>query len=134
VHAHPLSLYYHHVQICSLQLRGQVHSLYLIATLYMYYVLCVPDRPPTICPSFTGPARPPCLVSPSPLLTCPPPPRPCWLVPPPHSGQRHLSPEAEFLDVIGTNVLRFSSLLFTVTYTNGFYLPPPHHQWFETGL
>ncbi len=35
------------------------------------------------------------------------------------------SPEAEFLDVIRTKVLRFSSLLFTVTSTNGFYSCPP---------
>ncbi len=35
------------------------------------------------------------------------------------------STEAEFLDVIGTKVLRVSSLLFTVSSTNGFYSPPP---------
>jgi hypothetical protein len=34
-------------------------------------------------------------------------------------------PEAEFLDVIGTKVSEFFSLLFTVTCTNGFY-PLPH--------
>ncbi len=35
------------------------------------------------------------------------------------------TPEAEFLGVIETKVLRFSSLLFSVTAANGFY-PPPH--------
>ncbi len=33
--------------------------------------------------------------------------------------------EAEFLDVTGQQAYEFSSLLFTVTYTNGFYSPPP---------
>ncbi len=33
------------------------------------------------------------------------------------------TPEDEFLNVIGTKVLRVSSLLFKVTSTNGFYSP-----------
>ena len=40
MHAHPLSAYYHHVSTklqCMLLLRGQIHSLYFISTLY---VLC----------------------------------------------------------------------------------------------
>ncbi len=37
----------------------------------------------------------------------------------------HFCTEAEFLNVIGTNVLRDSSLLLTVTYTNRFLPPPP---------
>ncbi len=41
--------------------------------------------------------------------------------------------EVEFLDVIGTK--EFSSLLFTVTSTNGFYPPPCLEQkWFKTVL
>ncbi len=51
----------------------------------------------------------------TPELSVPPPPPP--------------TPEAEFLDVIGTNVLRVSSLLFTVNSTNGFYSPPPRPPW-----
>ncbi len=42
------------------------------------------------------------------------------------------STEAEFLDVIGTKVLRVSSLLSTVTclqFTNGFYPPPRKSGW-----
>jgi hypothetical protein len=37
----------------------------------------------------------------------------------------HLSPDAEFLDVIGTKSYEFSSLLFAATFSNGFYPPPP---------
>jgi hypothetical protein len=38
----------------------------------------------------------------------------------------HPFPEAAFLDVIGTKVLRVFSLLFTINcYTNGFNSPPP---------
>jgi hypothetical protein len=43
----------------------------------------------------------------------------------------NIGAEAEFLNVIGTKV---SLLLFTVTYTNGMYVPPPPQKWFETGL
>jgi hypothetical protein len=40
-------------------------------------------------------------------------------------------PEAEFLEVIGT---KDSTLLFTVTSTNGFYPPPPPAQkWLKIG-
>ncbi len=42
-------------------------------------------------------------------------------------------PEAEFLDVIGTKVLRVF-LLFTVSYTNGFPPPPFEQKWAETGF
>ncbi len=41
---------------------------------------------------------------------------------------------AEFLDVIGTKVLRVFLLLFTVTSTNESYSPPPLSKRFETGL
>jgi hypothetical protein len=37
--------------------------------------------------------------------------------------------EAEFLDLIWSKSKEFSSLLFTVTSTNGFYSPPPHPAW-----
>jgi hypothetical protein len=44
-------------------------------------------------------------------------------------------PEAEFLDVIGTKIQEFSSLLFTVTSTNGFpHLPLREQKWVKTGL
>jgi hypothetical protein len=44
-------------------------------------------------------------------------------------------PADEFLGVIGTKVLRVSSLLFTVASTNGFSPPPPPQQKrIETGL
>jgi|688.fasta_scaffold341222_1 hypothetical protein len=44
-------------------------------------------------------------------------------------------PEARFLDVIGTKVLsEFSSLLFTVISTNGFYSLPHCQNSSETGL
>jgi hypothetical protein len=36
-----------------------------------------------------------------------------------------LKTEAEFLDLIGTNVLRVYFLLFTVASTNRFYFPHP---------
>jgi hypothetical protein len=55
---------------------------------------------------------------------------------PPENGKsKTIYPEAEFLDEIGTKVLKvkFSSLLFTVTSTNGFPLPPLGQKWFETG-
>jgi hypothetical protein len=42
-------------------------------------------------------------------------------------------PEAEFLDIMGTKVLRVSSLLFTVTSTDKLYLPL-QQKGFETGL
>jgi hypothetical protein len=42
-----------------------------------------------------------------------------------NSVMKSLTSEAEFLEVIGTKVLRVSSLLFTVTSTNGFYSPSP---------
>jgi hypothetical protein len=38
----------------------------------------------------------------------------------------HVQPENEFLDVIGTKVLRvFLLAIFTVTFSSGFYPPPP---------
>jgi hypothetical protein len=43
--------------------------------------------------------------------------------------------EAEFLDVIGTKSSEFTYLLFTATFTKGFYSPLSLEQkWFETGL
>jgi hypothetical protein len=50
--------------------------------------------------------------------------------------QKH-NTEAEFLDVIGTKVLRVAPLLFTIT-SNRIYPPGPppplEQKWFETGL
>ncbi len=44
------------------------------------------------------------------------------------------STKAEFLDAIKTKVLTFSSLLFTVTATNGFYSPSPPTTRSKKGL